>query len=105
MAEISRELRRSYETVMNHRRNPLRSLPRTRRFQIMLFLSVMWTTVFSAVFSAWFYFGELMVGHVLLLLGVIVTGVTFRAAEDEAGTYREARRADGTPRYDDVWGG
>lgn len=104
MAQISDELRHSYEAVMYHRRNPLRGLDRTRRFQVMTLLSIMWTTIFSATFGAWFYFGELMIGHVLLLLGVIVTGSTFRMTERKTGTYREATRDDGTARYDDVWG-
>ncbi|MBW0145227.1 hypothetical protein [Sphingomicrobium clamense] len=104
MTQIADAIRQSYNSVMSHRRNPLRGLDRTRRFQVMTLLSIMWTTIFSATFGAWFYFGELLIGHVLLLLGVIVTGVTFRVTEKKTGTYRNATREDGTPCYDDVWG-
>lgn len=104
MAQIADAIRQSYDSVMYHRRNPLRGLDRTRRFQVMTFLSIMWTTIFSATFGAWFYFGELLIGHVLLLLGVVATGVTFRITERNTGTYRDATREDGTPCYDDVWG-
>jgi hypothetical protein len=70
----------------------------------MVALSVMWTTIFCATAGAWFWYGELIVGHLLLALGVMVTGLTFHRAQGE-GTYRDVPVADGTARYDDVWGG
>lgn len=83
--------------------NPLRNLPAAQRFQVMLFLSVMWTTIFSAGAGAWLWYGELMIAHVLVAFGVLVTGLTFRRAE-ASSTYRDFPAKDGTARYDDVWG-
>ena len=55
------------------------------------------------------WYGELVVGHVLVILGIAVTAMTFRAAaekkQNSASTYRDHPRSDGTSRYDDVWGG
>ena len=36
----------AYNVVMNENLNPLRDLPSAQRFQTMLGLSVMWTTLF-----------------------------------------------------------
>lgn len=92
-----------YRAVMDSEHNPLRNLPPAQRFQTMMFLSMMWTTIFCAVAGAWFWYGELVVGHLLIALGFAVTGMTFRKAGN-AATYRDHPTADGTARYDDVWG-
>ena len=68
--------------VMNPEVNPLRDLPEIRRFQIMVILSIMWSTIFSAGFGAWYLYGELVVGHVLAITGVFVTALTFRNGTD-----------------------
>lgn len=96
-------MRSVYRAIMDPAVNPLSRLPAQQRFQIMTFLGIMWTTIFCAVAGAWFWYGELMLGHVLLALGFVVTGVTFRRAETVT-SYRDRPRADGTARYDDVWG-
>ena len=96
-------IRRSYDSLMNPEQNPLRTLPRTVRFQAMVYLSIMWTTIFCAAAGAWLWYGELIVAHVLVALGILVTGVTFRRAR-RVVTYRDHPREDGTARYDDVWG-
>ena len=92
-----------YRSVMDSNFNPLRNLPTAQRFQIMMFLSVMWTTIFCATACGWLWYGELMVGHVLVALGFTVTGLTFERANNTS-TYRDQPRGDGTARYDDVWG-
>ena len=92
-----------YRAVMDSEMNPLRNLLPQRRFQIMVFLSIMWTTIFCAGAGAWMWYGELMVLHVLVAFGFLVTGLTFHRAEQVA-TYRDHPRTDGTARYDDVWG-
>ena len=93
----------AYRAVMDSNLNPLRHLPAAQRFQIMVFLSMMWTTIFCAIAGAWIWYGELMAVHVLFALGFVVTGVTFHRA-NSAATYRDQPREDGTARYDDVWG-
>ena len=94
--------------VMNSEINPLRDLPPARRFQVMTMLSLMWTTIFCMGASAWFYYGELMVLHLLLAAGTLVTGATFETARArpavQKNIYRDHPARDGTARYDDVWG-
>ena len=92
-----------YRAIMDANVNPLRILPPAQRFQFMLFLSVMWTTIFCAGAGAWLWYGELIIGHVLVALGVVLTGLTFQRAA-AASTYRDFPAEDGTARYDDVWG-
>ena len=96
-------MRPLYRAVMDSDVNPLRSLPRAQRFQIMVTLSIMWTTIFCAGAGAWFWYGELIVAHMLIALGILVTGVTFHRASS-VSTYRDHPLGDGTARYDDVWG-
>lgn len=94
--------------VMNSDLNPLRDLPPARRFQVMTLLSLMWTTIFCLSAGAWFYYGELMIFHMLLAAGTLVTGATFETSRArpaaQKSTYRSYPAKDGTARYDDVWG-
>jgi hypothetical protein len=98
-----------YRAVMDSRVNPLRNLPPAQRFQLMLFLSIMWTNIFCLSAGAWFWYGELMVFHVLVVAGIVVTSLVFRRASQAKKyrymTYRHYPLKDGTARYDDVWGG
>lgn len=86
-----------YRSVMDSNVNPLRGLAPAQRFQLMLFLSIMWTTIFCLGAGAWMYYGELVAGHVLVALGVLITGLTFRRARKTA-PYRDHPVADGTVR-------
>ncbi|MEM7222323.1 MAG: hypothetical protein AAF495_05050 [Pseudomonadota bacterium] len=94
-----------YHQVMDSRRNPLRHLPKAQRFQVMVLLSFMWSAIFSTSAGLWFWYGEIVAVHLLLALGTVVTGLTFRGAE-AAGvkSYRDHPAPDGATRYDDVWG-
>lgn len=94
-----------YRTIMDPRRNALAQLPPAQRFQIMTMLSMMWTTVFCAGLGLWAFYGQLLAAHILVLLGALFTGLVFREAKQIPLTYRDFPRQDGTPRYDDVWGG
>ena len=75
----------AYRAVMDSNYNPLRILPPVQRFQIMLYLSIMWTTIFCAAAGVWMWYGPLVIAHLLIALGFVITGVTFytagRAAE------------------------
>ncbi len=101
----------TYQAVMNPNINPLRHLPPAQRFQLTVYLGLMWTTIFCAAGGFWVWYGELVFVHILLAGGTLITGWTFattgRAAESAASpaTYRDHANKDGTPRYDDVWGG
>tara|TARA_Y100000588_G_scaffold143184_1_gene157155 strand:- start:871 stop:1164 length:294 start_codon:yes stop_codon:yes gene_type:complete len=96
-------MRSIYRLIMDERINPLNAMPPAQRLQAMLFLSVMWTTIFCAIAGIWFWYGALIIVHLLLALGVLFTGLTFHRAS-AVGTYRDQPLRDGTARYDDVWG-
>lgn len=97
-----------YKLIMDPKVNPLRHLPIVQRFQIMMSLSMMWTAIFCTAFSLWFWYGQLVVAHVLVCLGFLATATTFRWANklqsEEVKSYRDHPQTDGTARYDDVWG-
>ncbi len=99
-----------YDLIMNAELNPLRKLHRAERFQLMVYLSVMWTTIFCASAGAWYWYGELIVGHLAFAVGILVTSYVFSRAEGSSDltharqTYRDTPASDGTARYDDVWG-
>ncbi len=94
----------AFRSVMDPRVSPLRHLPSAQRFQIMCVLGTMWTTIFCLGTSAWLFYGELIIFHLLLAFGTLVTGLTFRSASQKGKTYRDFPETDGTARYDDVWG-
>jgi len=69
-----------YNIIMNSNKNPLSALPPAQRMQAMIILSVMWSTIFSLSTGAWFFYGELVVGHVLAVVGIGITATTFHNA-------------------------
>ena len=90
--------------VMDPNKNPLQSLPKSQRFQIMVLLSIMWSSVFCLAFGSWFWWGELVIGHVAVAVAIGITSLTFNQAKKKS--HRDMYRAkDGTSRYDDLWGG
>ena len=90
--------------VMDPNKNPLQSLPKSQRFQIMVLLSIMWSSVFCLAFGSWFWWGELVIGHVAVAVAIVITSFTFNQAKKKS--HRDMYRAkDGTSRYDDLWGG
>ena len=70
-----------YDLVMDESKNPLSTLPKVQRFQLMVVLSCMWTTIFCLGMGSWLWWGELIVGHVGVALGLLVTGLTFTQAD------------------------
>lgn len=92
-----------YDAVMDADKNPLAKMPKAQKFQVMTYLSLMWTTIFCFGFGFWAFYGQLIVLHILVALGATYTGFTFYSATRK--THRDKfRREDGTARYDDVWG-
>jgi hypothetical protein len=81
---MTNTIKTAWNTVMNAEQNPLLSLPRTTRFQLMTVLAFMWSSIFciSAGLIAWI--PEFVFGHVvLLLLGIFGTGFIFRVNTSE----------------------
>ncbi|NNF76644.1 MAG: hypothetical protein HKN05_01320 [Rhizobiales bacterium] len=73
-------MKTQYQSVMDPDQNSLRRIPPAQRFQIMVYLSMMWTAIFCFSASAWAWYGELVVGHIAVALGVMITGMTFHNA-------------------------
>ena len=69
-----------YDIIMNSEKNPLRRLPPAQRFQCMVLLSVMWSTVFCLFVGEWLWYGELVLGHVAVLTAIFITGFVFHKA-------------------------
>ena len=67
-----------YDVVMDPNQNQLRGIPPAQRFQIMVYLSAMWTAIFCVAAGAWTWYGELLLGHIAVALGVVITGATLR---------------------------
>ena len=97
-------MKKHYQLVMDSNVNPLKDLPRVRRYKIMLLLGAMWTIAFCAAVGAWLWLGHLLLAHFIIAGCFLITGSTFQQAR-VVSTYRDYPRKDGTARYDDVWGG
>ncbi len=69
-----------YRTIMDPTVNSLKYLPPSQRFQVTIYLSMMWTLIFCVGTGAWLWFGQLVVLHVLVAVGALITGLTFRIA-------------------------
>ena len=92
-----------YRLIMDPDKNPLSALRPAQRFQIMTYLGLMWTGIFCTAFGAWVWFGQLVTFHILVALGFVVTGFSFKSTQKMTG-HRDHPRKDGTARYDDLWG-
>ena len=108
-----------YDSVMDPDVNPLQKLPPAQRYQIMIYLSLVWTVAFCSTLGEWYLFGYLAFAHILMAGAAFITGWTFHRVQRDGvlfvkrstdpingmRTYRDHPRNDGTARYDDVWGG
>lgn len=98
-----------YKIVMDPSVNPLKDLKPVQKYQIMTYLSLMWTGLFCAATGAYFWFDELLIGHAFVLTGTFITMIVFERAQTHqrpeiVKTHRDYPRADGTAKYDDIWG-
>ena len=65
IARLIAAMRQNYALIMDADKNPLMILPAAQRFQIMVYLSVMWTTIFCAAFGIWIWYGPILAFHML----------------------------------------
>ena len=71
----------TWESVMNHDRNPLKNIPHTNtRHMIMQVLAWMWCIAFSSYFSSMWIFGVTAIAHIIILAAIAVTVATFETA-------------------------
>ena len=72
----------TWNSVMNHDRNPLKNIPDTNtRHMIMQVLAWMWCIVFAMLVGSWTVFGISAIAHVMLLGAVAITVGTFETAK------------------------
>ena len=72
----------SWESIMNHDRNPLKNIPDTNtRHMIMQVLAWMWCIAFSSYFSSMWIFGITAIAHIIILAAIAVTVATFEMAK------------------------
>lgn len=72
-------MKKWFDTIVNSDRYALNGLPPQQRFQIMTVLGSMWTAIFCAATGAWLWYGEIVIAHMLVALGLVATSVTFRS--------------------------
>ncbi len=99
-------IRRMHDLVMDPEQNPLSALPKKVRFQYMLILSYLWSSVFTLWVGSFVVLGPTVIGHTAVLLGIFFTADMFRRTRREAASHRDAMRdpRDKTVLYDDLWG-
>ena len=73
----------SYNAFMYDEYNPPRQLCPVQR-QVMASFSVMWTMLFWLMVGFWVYFGELLIFHLLFVLGFSVIGLIFSKESPES---------------------
>lgn len=72
-------IKTAWTSVMDAEQNPLLSLPRVTRFQLMSVLAFLWSCIFCISAGMFMWIPEFVFGHVvLLLLGIFGTGFIFR---------------------------
>ena len=72
----------TWESIMNHDRNPLKNIPHTNtRHMIMQVLAWMWCIAFSSYFSSMWIFGITAIAHIIILAAIAVTVATFEMAK------------------------
>ena len=72
----------SWESIMNHDRNPLKNIPDTNtRHMIMQVLAWMWCIAFSSYFSSMWIFGITAIAHIIILAAIAVTVAIFETAK------------------------
>jgi hypothetical protein len=69
-----------YEVVMSPEVNPLRTLPKIVRFQVMVILAYMWSFVFLLYIGVIAMIGPSIFAHTILLIGVFFTHDIFQRA-------------------------
>jgi len=70
--------------LFDDNKNDLRALPKTVRLQILVVLSLMWSTIFTIIFFSYTYWGLVwsisVVTHILIIIGVYFTMKSFMFA-------------------------
>lgn len=71
----------AWASVMDEERNPLRKLPLMTAHMLMQVLAWMWSAIFSVAIGSYVFFGISVIGHALIIAGIVVTLAVFHRAE------------------------
>tara|TARA_Y100000768_G_C23951319_1_gene670377 strand:- start:1 stop:231 length:231 start_codon:yes stop_codon:yes gene_type:complete len=75
-------IKESYAAVMSPNSNPLKSLPKMVRFQLMTTLAFMWSFIFTMWIGSMQFFGPSALMHTIVLIGVFFTAEIFKKANN-----------------------
>ena len=75
-------IKESYSAVMNPEANPLKSLPKMVKFQLMTTLAFMWSFIFTMWIGSMHFFGPSAIMHTLVLIGVFFTAEIFKKVKN-----------------------
>ena len=78
---MNKQITMTWNSIMDHRFNPLRHLDIRAGHYLMQVLSWMWSMIFSVSFLSIYQFGYVWAAHLLIISGVFVTLSIFRKAE------------------------
>jgi hypothetical protein len=78
-------IEKAWDAVMDESKNPLRTFPLITAHMIMQVLAWMWSAIFSLAIGNYLVFGASVVGHSLIISGVVVTLLVFRQAASQEG--------------------
>ncbi len=72
----------TWQSVMNHERNPLRHIPDLNtRHMVMQVLAWMWCIAFSMWFGSMWIFGLTTMIHIILIVAIVLTVAAFETAK------------------------
>ena len=72
-----------YNLVMSSEINGLSELPNIVKFQLMILLSFMWSTVFTLMVGSYLVLGPSVLLHVLFLVGVFFTSTVYKNSKSQ----------------------
>ncbi|WP_323764551.1 hypothetical protein [Marinovum sp.] len=78
---MEQQLKTAWNGVMDARSNPLRRSTLMTAHMVMQVLAWMWSAIFSVALGSYFVFGITVVGHMLVVAGLVITVAVFRQAE------------------------
>ena len=78
----------SWQGVMNAKHNPLKNIPDMQvRHLVLQALAWMWCIIFSLLIGDLTVFGTSVIGHTVLIIGIIITVATFETAKRKPSSF------------------
>ena len=80
---LKKELQTAWTAVMDEGENPLRRTSLMTAHMVMQLLAWMWCAIFSVALGSYLFFGVSVVGHALIIAGIVITIAVFRRADSD----------------------